>query len=74
MARDRAEVEAESVAYVVCQRAGLATTDYSLPYVARWSGGEVDVVRSTADRVLGAARQILDGLGLTDPDGEAAPA
>ncbi len=29
--RAQAEVEAESVAYVVCQRAGMATTDYSLP-------------------------------------------
>jgi hypothetical protein len=74
VARARAEVEAESVAYVVCQRAGLATTDYSLPYVARWSSGDADVVRSTADRVLGAARQILDGLGLADSDGEAPPA
>lgn len=74
VARARAEVEAESVAYVACQRAGLATTDYSLPYVARWSSGDVDVVRSTADRVLGAAQQILDGLGLTDPDSEAVPA
>ena len=72
--RARAEVEAESVAYIVCQRAGLATTEYSLPYGARWSGGDVDVVRSTADRVLGAARKILHGLGLTDIDGGTAPA
>ena len=72
--RARAEVEAESVAYVVCQRAGMATTDYSLPYVARWCGGDLDVVSAVADRVLTAARTILDGLDLPDPDTEAVPA
>lgn len=59
------------MAYIVCQRAGLATTEYSLPYVARWSEGDLGVVRSTADRVVGAARRILDDLGLGDPDGDA---
>ncbi len=73
MSRAQAEVEAESVVYVVCQRAGMATTDYSLPYVARWCGGDPAVVRSAADRVLDAARSILDGLGLRDPDTEAVP-
>lgn len=60
--RERAEVEAESVAYVVCQAAGLVTDDYSLPYVAGWAGGNVALVRDTADRVIGAARQVLDRL------------
>ena len=62
--RARAEVEAESVAYVVCQAAGMATTSYSLPYLARWSGGDPALITATADRVLVAARTILDGLGL----------
>ena len=69
--RDRAEVEAESVAYIVCQRAGLATTDYSIPYVARWSGSDLAIVASTADRVVGAARRILDDLGLGEPESDA---
>ncbi len=64
IARPRAEVEAESVAYVVCQAAGMATTSYSLPYLARWSGGDPALVTATADRVLATARTILDGLGL----------
>ena len=38
--RDRAEVEAESVAYIVCQAAGLTTAAYSFGYVAHWSGGD----------------------------------
>lgn len=31
------EVEAESVAYVVCQYFGIDTSDYSFGYVAGWS-------------------------------------
>ncbi len=73
VSRAQAEVEAQSVADVVCQRAGIATTDYSLPYVARWCGGDPAVVRSAADRVLDPARSIPDGLGLRDPDTEAVP-
>jgi hypothetical protein len=68
--RDVAEVEAESVAYVVCQAAGLDTTDYSLPYVAHWSAGEGSLVRSTAERVIATARHVLEGLGHGDADGD----
>lgn len=60
--RGRREVEAESVAYIVCRHAGLATDDYSLPYVAGWSGGDRDVVRETAERVTGCARTVLRGV------------
>jgi antirestriction protein ArdC len=60
--RDLAEVEAESVAYIVCAATGLDTADYTLPYVAHWSDGDPGLVRMTADRVLTAARQILEAL------------
>ncbi len=63
--RGRAEVEAESVAYLVCAGAGMATDAYSFPYVTMWSGGEPEVVRETAGRVVTAARAVLAGLGLT---------
>ncbi len=72
--RARAEVEAESVAYVVCQRAGMDSTDYSLPYVARWSGGDPAAVRDSTERVVVTARSILDGLGRADVDEETVPA
>lgn len=65
--RDRAEVEAESVAHIVCTAAGLTTTSYSYPYVAHWSTGNLDLVRETADQVIKVARQILDGLISTTP-------
>lgn len=60
--RGRREVEAESVAYIVCQHYGLATVDYSLPYVAGWSGGDRDIVRDTAHRVTDCARAVLAGI------------
>jgi hypothetical protein len=62
MSRHLVEVEAESVAFVVCDMLGVDSASYSIPYVANWAGGEVDRVRSTAERVLGAARQIVGGL------------
>lgn len=66
--RSRAEIEAESVAFVVCAASGLATGAYSFGYVASWSAGQADVIRSTAERVLGCARRVLDALGLDGPD------
>ncbi len=65
--RGRAEVEAESVAFVVCQAAGLSTAGYSFGYVAGWSGGETKVIRETAERVVSCAREILDRAGLLEP-------
>ena len=62
--RGRSEVEAESVAYLVCQAVGLATHSYSWPYIAHWSDGKAEVVQGTAGRVLQAARGILAGLGV----------
>jgi antirestriction protein ArdC len=62
--RGRAEVEAESVAYLVCAGVELATDAYSFPYVTMWSGGKPEAVRETAGRVITAARAILDELGL----------
>ena len=62
--RGLAEVEAESVAYLVCATAGLSTGGYSFPYVARWANGDVAVVRSAGERALGTARVISHALGL----------
>jgi antirestriction protein ArdC len=60
--RGRCEVEAESVAFLVCSELGLYTDAYSFPYVATWAGGEVKVVATTANRVLGCAREVLEQL------------
>ena len=57
--RARAEVEAESVAYVVCAAHGLDAGDYTVPYVAGWAGGDRELVTQTTTRVLATAREIL---------------
>ena len=61
-----AEVEVESVAYIVCDAIGLDTSDYSFAYVARWSEGSIDFLRETGERVVGCAKQILEGLARRD--------
>jgi antirestriction protein ArdC len=66
--RGIAEVEAESVAYLVCSSVGIATDGYSFPYIAQWAGGDVSLVRKTAERVIGCARLILSEAGLTAID------
>ncbi len=67
MHRGIAEVEAESVALMVGAAHGLATDDYTVPYVASWASSvpgksPVEVVQSTAEWVRGAAMTILDKL------------
>jgi antirestriction protein ArdC len=66
--RSHAEVEAESVAYVVCHAAGLDTGAYTFPYVAAWAHGDLAVVTATADRVITGARAILDNIDGAAPD------
>jgi antirestriction protein ArdC len=56
--RGQAEIEAESIAYLVTAQAGLDTTDYSVPYLAGWSGGDVDPLRESMTRVITIARAI----------------
>ena len=57
--RGIAEVEAESIAYIVAAAAGLDTTDYTVPYVAHWSAGDTSILRDTTVRVITTARGIL---------------
>ena len=56
------EVEAESVAYVVCAGMGLDTSQYSVAYVAGWSEETNDpdkAMLATAERVVKTARKIF---------------
>jgi hypothetical protein len=60
--RDRMEVEAESVAYLVCAQAGLDSADYTVGYTAGWANGDPRVLRDTAERVIATARAITGAL------------
>ena len=62
--RARTEVEAESVAYLVCATLGIDSDDYSFPYLARWSQGDIELIRATAARAISCARRIHTDLGL----------
>jgi hypothetical protein len=55
-----AEVEVESVAFIVLDALGLSSQSYSFPYVARWSGGDIDLLRNTGERVTTCAKRILE--------------
>jgi hypothetical protein len=57
--RGIAEVEAESIAYIVAAASGLDTAGYTVPYVAHWAGGDTSVLRDTAAKVIATARAIL---------------
>ena len=54
------EVEAESIAYTVCQHFGLDTSDYSFGYVAGWSSDKdikelkasLETIRATASELI----------------------
>jgi hypothetical protein len=61
--RPLAELEAESVAYVVCQHLGLDTKCYSFGYVTTWAGGTSDALRAikgSCARIADTARVIID--------------
>jgi hypothetical protein len=60
--RERVEVEAESVAFVVCDMLGVDSAEYSIPYVASWAAGDPDRVQETVQSVLAAARKIVVGI------------
>lgn len=61
--RDRhtSEVQAESVAFVICEHYGIDTSDYSFPYLAAWSSSaeltelqqSMDLIQRTANELIG---------------------
>lgn len=58
--RGSKEVEAESVAYTVCQHYGIDTSDYSFSYVAGWSEGkEMTELKASLDTIRRAASEMI---------------
>jgi hypothetical protein len=64
--RSVAELEAESVAYLVCQHLGLDTGDYTFGYVATWAGGgdeALAAIKTTGTNIQRTAHAMVDLLG-----------
>ena len=61
--RNTKEVEAESVAYTVCQHFGIDTSDYSFGYIAGWSSGkEMAELKSSLDTIRRTASELISGI------------
>jgi antirestriction protein ArdC len=60
--RSLAELEAESVAFIVAQYFGLDTSSYSFPYIAGWQQQEDAIanLKASGCRIQKAASQIID--------------
>ena len=61
--RSSKEVEAESVAYTVCQHFGIDTSDYSFAYVAGWSHGkEMPELKESLNTIRTAASELITAI------------
>lgn len=61
--RQTREVEAESVAYVVCQNLGIDTADYSFGYIAGWSANkELPELKASLAFIRSQAAEIIDSI------------
>lgn len=57
--RNQAEVEAESVAFVVSTFLGLDTSDYSFPYIVGWEENDESLLRHSLKRIRDAAHVLI---------------
>lgn len=73
LTRATAELEAESVAYIVCRRFALDVTERASKYIAHWRG-DGKLLRQAIDRIAKIARQIIDDVDdiMTKAESEAA--
>lgn len=68
------EVQAESIAYVVCNYLGLDTSEYSFGYIAGWSGDKklpqlrasLEVIRKTSDKIIADIEDAMRQEGVTN--------
>lgn len=72
--RDRTEreVEAESIAYAVCQRYGIDTSDYSFGYIAEWSHSkEMTELKTALNLIKTTATSIIESIDKQKTEAEA---
>ncbi len=61
--RNTKEVEAESIAYTVCQHFGIDTAEYSFGYIAGWSSGrDMKELKSSLDTIRRTASELITGI------------
>lgn len=54
------EIEAESVAFVVCEHLGMDTSDYSFPYLAAWSADkELKVLENSLETIQNESNTLI---------------
>ena len=61
--RNTKEVEAESIAFTVCNHFGIDTSDYSFGYIAGWSSGkDMKELKSSLDTIRRTASELITGI------------
>ena len=61
--RNTKEVEAESIAFTVCNHFGIDTSDYSFGYIAGWSNGkDMKELKSSLDTIRRTASELITGI------------
>ncbi|MBD5128789.1 MAG: DUF3849 domain-containing protein, partial [Ruminococcaceae bacterium] len=61
--RNEKEVQAESVAFMVAEKFGLDTSEYSFPYIASWSEGkQLEQLKNALQEIQSAAKQISNAI------------
>ena len=71
--KNRKEIEAESVAFTVCEHLGISTSDYSFSYIAGYSKDKelkelkesMETIRKTASRIISGIEEIYKEKNLT---------
>lgn len=76
--REQLEIEAESVAFIVCQHLGLDTSDFSFPHIAKYSFGQerkrleqfLDAIQQTALYLMDSIDGLLEArqIGYSEAD------
>ena len=61
--RNTKEVEAESIAFTVCNHFGIDTSEYSFGYIAGWSSGrDMKELKSSLDIIRRTASELITGI------------
>ena len=61
--RNEKEIQAESVAFMVAEKLGLDTSEYSFPYIASWSDGkQMEQLRDCLHEIQEAAKRITGAI------------